>query len=589
MNSIRKIFALAVATVLMVACEGDLGQGGNTDRRMVKASFSLPVEGTRTAIGEDGTTTEWMPGDRIAVWAERGDGELSLAGTTFAMHHYTDSYSEAVFEANIPAMAEADYTYSMCYPLPHSISGTTASYTIPATQSGEYDGELDVMIATPVQGGALTSTHQTLKSSMHHLMHAVRIDIPTGRNIFGYRFTRLEIEFPTAVVGDISFDVTQPDAEPMYNPTSNTIVVENEGGFDEGDTIWVFVLPGTVDGDVSYKVKGSRRRSVSNTYALTREMLPGHVTPIRMATPELDKYTVFYFSVGSNLLGEDFNTFTITDHNGTQLGDVFTRNEENVYALELFGETDLSGHQNVDLTLTFDTDHAIVPVKVNTGTLVEYCEHTMTPAAIPYLFEEDFSDVPSFSDGHDNPENGFSGDSKDYNSWFSAYTTALPGWSGGRYGCEAGTSLRVCARYETALGATGTYRGRFDTSVLSLLKSNANASINVMFNYSAASNTYLTVAGSTTMSVGWTSNTSAVSGDTDIENTTTINGYVISDQSGSYTNVPSYAETVLTGCNATSRLTWQADTNADPGLTSIGNGNFWLYVDNIKVQIVPNN
>lgn len=583
--SLSKLLLMAVA-VVAVACSSEVDSDSPNFKELIeKVSIAVPTAAdSRTTIDPDGMTTRWASGDKLAVWAKNEAGDYVLSGTQFMMHHYSEEFDYAFFDANIPAMAEGEYTYYLSYPMPKSVNGTEVTYSVAQTQSGVYDGKYDIMLAeVPAVAEALSSTATTLNTVMRHQMHAVKITIPEGRNIFGYDVTRLEITFPNPVVGDIIFDVANPDAEPIYTNTSNTIILENSNGFAEGSDIWAFVLPGTVDGDVSYKVRGEGRQSVDKSYVLSKTMVKGHITPIRMATPEVYKYTVFYFSIAENLLGEDFNTFTVTDHNGAQLAS-FTRNDENLYAMEFFGDIDLSGHQNVDLTLTFDSDHAIIPVKVNTGVINEYCEHTMPAVTIPYLFEEDFSRAASFGDGHDNPGTGFNGDSKDYGSLFSDYTTGWDGWSGARFAVQAGLAIRTCARFETGLGVTKTYNGRFDTAPMARLKENANAPLSVSFTYSSGlvTGTITGVSGNVLMSVGWTSTSGVIKGETDLQNVG-LSGHLISDLAGAFDSVPTAMTVSLTGCNNTSRLSFGVDHNAKGQFA--GNANFHLYIDNIKVQI----
>lgn len=587
MRFLRTVLSVVVAAVAVVACGDDMEGGATSAVRpddMVEVGFSVPMAVSRTAIADDGTTAYWVPGDKVALWAENSAGEYVVDGAPFSMRHYSAEYERALFTAIIPAMAEDTYRYAMCSPLPDAVNGTQVTYTVSAEQTGLYDGEHDIMLATPTQTGALTAKGTDFNVVMRHKMHAVRIDIPEGRNLFGYRFTSLEITFPAPVVGDVTYDVTDPNAEPIYTNLSNVITVNNPEGFDAGDTIWVFVLPGTVDGNITYRVRNTDRRSEVASYYLARNMRSGHVTPIRMATPAMERYTAFHFSIGENYLGEDFNSFTIFDHNNTALG-TFQRNDANDYVLEYKGEIDLSAYQNKDFTLTFDSTHAIVSATLNVGTLTPYTEHIMPSVDVPYLFEESFSDVSAFSDGHDDPANGFNGDSKNYSSWFSDHTShsRMSGWSGGRYGCSSG-SLRMCCRSETALSSIKNYRGRVDTPPMSKLKSGVTATLRVQFTYSAATRSYLLGSGNTLLNFGWTNSTGVIGPATNISNVV-INKQVVGDATGSYTNVATPADVTFSGASNATRLSWMSDTDAPAALA--GNANFWLYIDNIKVQVLP--
>lgn len=583
MKIITKLASLATLALALAACVEEVDNTPAKPSMVEEVGFSLPADATRTTIDPDGVTTRWMPGDKVAVWAMNAEGGYALEGAPFMLRYYSDEFDHGYFTANIAAMAEGDYTYMMSYPAPKSVSGTQATYTVPTTQSGVYDGKYDIMIAEPTVAEALNAQHKVeLNTIMRHQMHAVKITIPEGRNIFGFNVTRLEITFPNDVVGDVIIDVTNPDAEPIYTNTSNTIILENSDGFAEGSDIWAFVLPGTVDGDVSYKVRGEGRQSVYNSYALSKTMEKGRVTPIRMATPELYRYTSFLLSEGANYLGEDFNSFQVYDFNGSLLAE-FTRNAENAYEFGFEGEIDYSQWENTDLRIVFDSNNAIVENSVKLGTITPYIQNRVEPMVVPYLFEENFDGISAFGDGHDDPANGFNGDSKNYSSLFSSVTSdaRMDGWAGGRYRCESG-SIRVCCRSETGLGAINNYRGRFDTSTMSKLKSTANVNLRVTFTYSAALRTYLMSTGSTMMHFGTTTTSGAISPSTDISNVA-ISDFVISDTAGSFTSIYNQAEATCSGCTNATRLSWIADTNAEGAVA--GNANFWLYVDNIKVQI----
>ncbi len=585
MRLFKSMLSMAAAAMTIVGCGHDVEsapmQSPTTDGK-VEVGFMLPTESSRTTIDPDGRTTRWVAGDMVMLWAENSAGNYSIEAEPFTLLRFSQQFDKAFFTAMISPMEEDNYRYIMCSPLPDAVNGTMVTYNVSSQQSGEYDGIHDIMVATPTEAGALTKVGTEFDVQMHHQLHAVRIDIPEGRNIFGYRFTTLEITFPAPVVGDITFDVSNPEAMPQYTNLSNVITVTNPKGFDAGDTIWVFVLPGTVDGNVSYRVNTDERRSELASYPFSRNMQGGHVTPIRMATPPLERYTSFHFSVGVNNLGEDFNSLTIKDHNGTSLG-TFQRNAENEYVLEYYGEIDLAPYQNKIFTIEFNSTHAIVTNTIAMGQLTPYTTHVMQPVNVPYLFEEDFSDISQFGDGHDNPAVGGSGDSYNYSSWFSDYSShaRMAGWSGGRYGCSSG-SIRMCCRSETGLWVIKNYRGRIDTAPLTKIKSGVTTKLRVQFDYSVANVVGALGSGSTLLNFGWTNTAGVISPTTNITNKI-IDNVEIVDASGSFTNVSTHADITFSGASNATRLSWMSDTNAPA--TIAGNGNFWLYVDNIKVQI----
>lgn len=582
MKIVTKIISIAALAMGVAACslevEPAVGVTVTTE-----ASFAITEDATRTAIGDDGMTTHWVAGDKLAVWAKRGNGTYAFENVEFSLRHFSSSYDKAYFTANVVAMAEGDYTYMLAYPQPKAVDGTRATYTLSATQSGNYDGIYDIMVAEPTVEGSLTEGNAVvLTTTMRHQMHAMKITVPEGRNLFGQRFYRLEITFPCDVVGDITVDVNNPDAAPVYTNTSNRVVVERAEGFDEGEDIWVFLLPGTVSGDVSYYVRGESRRSEEVAYTLNRTLKAGHVTPLNMAIPELySLYTAVHFSVDQNYLGEDFNYLDVYDQNRNHLGR-FERNTENKYTVACEGEFDVDQYDNTTWSLVFDTENTIVETTVNMGNLTDYSEHVRW-VNIPYLFSENFAHIPSFSDGHDNSATGWKSDTYDSSNMLDSYTSLLSGWSGGRIGGSAGQSVRICCRHEAGLGAVSYYKGRVDTAPLSCIKSGKSVRVRVWFDYGANRAEYGTGNGNPTLTFG-TTTSSGVIAPSDAISKVVMSETEVSDLSGSFTNTPHSQMLTVEGCTNATRLSWQVDTTR--GSSFAGNGNYWIYLDNIKAQII---
>ena len=479
----KKLALLTVAALGFVACADEANN--NPVKPSVDAeevSFAMPLDATRTAIEDDGATTRWAEGDKLAVWAMDAEGGYAFENAQFTLRYFSPEYDKAYFTSNIAPMAEGDYTYYVSYPKPVSTNGTTATYTLSAAQSGKYDGIHDIMIAEPVVNEALTVGRRVeFNTIMRHQMHALKITIPEKASNFADRVYSLEITFPNAVVGDVTLDVTNPNAEPVYSNTSNTITVKSDDGFAVGSDIWVFVLPGTVSGDVSYKLKGLAQRSEVATYPLEREFERGHVTPIRMAMPPYEKYTALHFSIGANYLGEDFNTFTLYDNNGNEVG-VFNRNAENRYTVEYNGEFDAANFSNTNWTLVFDSDNAIVENSVNLGTIKPYFEQSITPVDVPYLMFEDFEDV---SEQESYGNNSYSSSEREQPG--VALSGSLSGWNAARFWIKPGAA-RINSRYQSVkiiMSFASYHYGRLDTPPIGNgtrgLKAGANVNVKVAF------------------------------------------------------------------------------------------------------------
>ena len=489
MKNLLKVASFALLALIVVACADK--EASTPTASIVpdtEVGFSLPMDATRTSIDPaDGRTTRWVEGDKLAVWAKSGDGSYAFENAIFTLRYFSTEWDKAYFTSGIAAMGEGDYTYLLSYPQPKAVEGTLATYSVAAVQSGKYDGVHDIMIAEPVVAGALTAESKVeLNTVMRHQMHALKIVVPEKSSNFSDRVYSLEVIFPNPVVGDIIVDVANPNAEPTYANTSNTIVVNSNEGFAVGSDIWVFVLPGTVSGDVSYKVKGLEQRSEVATYQLERTFAAGHITPIRMAMPPFEKYTVLNFSIGANYLGEDFNYFTLYDHNGVNRG-TFNRNSENRYTVEFFGEFDAAAYNNTNWTLVFDSENAVVENKVNLGTLKPYFQQNIAPVDVPYLLFENF-DSATEKESYGN--NSYSSSEREQPGVSLDGAMPTNGWNAARFWLKPG-AIRINSRYQSVkifMAFASNHHGRVDTPPLGNgtrgLK--AGKSVNVKLHFDAA-------------------------------------------------------------------------------------------------------
>ena len=482
MNIFSKIASLVGCVSVLVACSTPLEDVSSTQSELTEVGFELADDATRTTIDPDGKTTRWAVGDKLAVWAVNSEGGYTFEKATFTLRYFSGEFQKAYFTSNIASMNEGEYTYYLSYPEPKSVDGTKATFSIPAAQSGKYEGRYDIMVAEPVAAEALTTGKKVeFNTIMRHQMHALKITIPERDSNFANKVKSLEITFPNDVVGDVALDVTDPNGELTYSNMSNVITVHSDEGFMVGSDIWVFVLPGTVSGDVSYKITGFEQSSEVATYPFERTFERGHVTPVRMAMPPFEKYTVFNFSIGENYLGEDFDFFTLYDNNGTNMG-TYYRNAENRYAWEHYGEFDVTPYNNSNWTLVFDSKNAVVENQVNMGTLKPYFKQDIAPVDVPYLLFQDFENVSESKKDGDNEY-----DASDRNQPGVALTGALDGWNAARYWLKPG-AMRINSRYQSVkvfMSFASYHYGRMDTPPLGNdsrgLKPGASVNIKVYF------------------------------------------------------------------------------------------------------------
>lgn len=625
-NFIWSILALAC-----VACEVDgplvTEQPAPHYQAVLRASQQAA---TRTSLGEgDGTAgseqeIRWEVGDRLSVWAKKsGASAYTFEAATFQLATFNEVYSTADFMATIPAMTQGTYTYHAVYPVPESRTGTQVSYTLPATQSGQYDPALDVMAGT-VTGNALASregsevaipNHEP-ELSFSHLFHLVRIRIPEGKNLLGLPIKRLDITFPQEVVGTATFDVTNPQSVTWSN-LSNKITVEipENQMFDAGKGyVWLHVRSTVLDGQISF-VAYNEVGVISGEIAATvqKTMDAQRITPIALTIPEspLAPFTYVDFREIANNLGEDWQTMTVSGYNflvpfspTTVSSKQFTPNSTKSYKVAICADpATLAGKA---MQVRYESEHCLFDHAVTLNSTLSTTEYNRVDIAVPYLLEEDFSGaVASNSNDTYSAKSDNNTDTKGV-----ALSGSLSGWNASRYQVFANKYTRIGVRYQKVAteATTGRYSGRLDTPPLTKLKPGANASIRVVFDmgcyipnkayymdwfqtkyWDPSNSTVVTCQAGTHTNA---SNPIAGQNQNDVagEFTSAYTSGAMSDETGDTGTFTENAfphrgvSFVATGAGNTTRVCWWALTSVDPSYT-ICNSHYYIYLDNIKIQI----
>lgn len=262
----------------------------------------------------------------------------------------------------------------------------------------------------------------------------------------------------------------------------------------------------------------------------------------------------------------------------------FERNTSNTYTIDYLGEFNADVYDNTSWRIVFDSDHAIVNTEISLGDMTSYTEHTCW-LDVPYLFSENFSSITTYERDSKTGAQGTAVTGYD----LSAATYGLrSGWTGARTGGSAGQSIRVGSRVDRVVGYTHTF-GRLDSPTMSTIKPGTAVKVNVSFNYSGGRD------GDSGYSpravVGYTTTSGAINGTTgsfsqDADNWNNIDEPTLIPSistSGSFSSVGQSMSYTITSCTSSHRLSWQIRGAGAGGLVS--NGNQWLYVDNIKVQI----
>ena len=589
---------------------------------------------TRTEMLPNGLSAVWTPGDELAVWAKNSAGDFILSDHVFKTYGI-DGRSGYFTSALSQAMPDDTYTYYCTYPVPESSDGTNVTFNIPALQDGKVTGGADIMIATPIQHGELTPVpeledHSAMSMIMNRMMHQFRFFVPSDNTVLGNeQISKIVLSFPRNVVGTASFDVSDPSASGVLSDGSSQITLKLTSPLTTSTAssvnyACVAINPCAFEAGEMLQIKAytsTRIAYVDPIDLCARNFQAGHSTPVKLKVRSVTDYPYqLSFKVVANNLGEkprvitltapsscvwegyDSNVLTYDPGREIEIGETITVRFENEATFRAFSGQNIS--------IVYDSDSALTSQTVKIANLSS-TDSVMTSLTVPYLFFEDFSGIPSFSDGHDDPKVGTASDTYKGISELSSYS--LSDWYGTRIGGQSGTSLRICCRYEHVLLAGAYYKGRAYTPFLSNIKDGKDVNITVSFRYGSNRSERDPLLGSrpqknAIMYFGINTQETVTNPDQSegdiIDNITgmiagsgfssaaptSLNPLLISNEKmstsgGSYTSFEGTKNVTVSNVDNGMRLAWIVTTD---NTSSNTNGNYWLYIDDIKVQIKQN-
>ncbi len=552
---------------------------------------------TRTVYDDDTKSFAWQNEDKVYVWAKSASGSYALENTAFSLLARPSDESSAYFTATLASpMEEGTYSYYVAYPAPSAVSGTTATFTVPAVQDGTAPGANDILLSQPVQGNALQALEEgvepvskdVMSVKMKHLLHYLRFYIPEGCNTLGEPVSSIEFTMPQAIAGQLNVDVTDASAAALSDGVSTMTLKLAEALTDGSSTAAVvgIVPPSAAYSDadnMTVKLVSENKWATVSPSLNGRTFSAGHITPVPLRPGVArDKFSL-KFTLDSNNLGEDPQKITLKLADGSAWPDgtldslLWEGSNGGVisvgdaFCFKTADETAFRALSSKVVNVSYESESAIVSAAVTVGDLSSVSEGTCS-LNCPYLFYEDFSTVESFSS---NEAWGMSSaGSKD------AYTF-LDGWSAARAGAQAGKAIWLAARRETNLAH---YPARADSPFLSGLKEGKTVNLDIQFNYSMSRQESDSGAKSSQkVYLGYiTTRSSLKSGD---DTGTYPNSFELNETTGSYNNINHLSQTTLSNVKAPLRLSWRTVTQNAQRWHTASNSTCYLYIDNIKVQI----
>ena len=646
---VAKKYILHILTALMlISCIREDVNDVNIENHTGPVTVGFVAGGaqkTRTTIDDNGISTSWSPEDKVALWALNEETQsFSLNNQMFKMY-FRHPESRGYFTSTLnAAMADGSYTYYATYPTPTSVNGTTATFNLPDVQDGQMGGGVAIMVAEPQTGkaalSALTNTNASdeifdngLHLNMHHKMHALRMFIPhiPTKEYYGFgneKVVRIDLALPWNIAGTISTDISDEEAAPVLtgngsrymslllkNPIGATTANGNTYAYDYayasiipapiGDTN---IYNGELVAEVFTSTKAAKTTISLANLSSTHTFAAGHITPVVLnCSKVVDRHAIRLTWMGNNL-GEDINTIYFYDATGAEvyrINDVASFVSTGIHDVDYtFVENKseiLSSLAGQTLTVKYESDNAIVSNTITMPTtLATEVKCHEVGITVPYLFFEDFTSIhTNFEFDDKRVASLMSADGHLLNNYMS-----VSGWNGAHIKGVAGQSVRVNVRHQSTLGVTRS-NGRLDTPAISTLKSGAKVKLKVTFDMGAyvdsgydSGNDVFLVAGTHT-----SSESSALDGVTDTkafssvdDDATRVVGVFnnVALKTGNIPNnftndsfnseFPTYSFTV-DGCGATTRLCWVPCCSQGTFLTP-NNAHYYLYFDNIKVQIV---
>ena len=620
----------ALLSLLISSCSVELREQDNAQAGPVEVGLFAGGVQTRTEMLQNGLSAIWSDDDKIAIWAVGSGGGYTLSNQVFEAYGLDGKrgYFTSVLSSPMP---DGIYTYYCSYPTPVSVKGNILEFILPSVQDGKASGGADIMVATPVSHNALTALpevedHSSMSLEMNRMMHQFRFWVPAeDTKLNGAAIERMELIFPIPVAGNVQLDVSDPTYAPVLESgnTGITLDLKEPLSSSRQNYACAALVPVTFAQGQYLEIKAYTSDKIVEIDPVdlrAKTCLAGHSTPVMLIVKSVKDYPYqLTFKVAANYLGEDVGSIRLEAPSGCvwpgQNSNVLTYSPEykisagEEFVLRFEDQAQYMAFSGKTISVTYDSENAVTRETLVMPDLSANDKVNIS-LTVPYLFYEDFSAIPSFDDGHDNPKVGTSSDTYKGITELSSKSSALSGWYGTRIGGQSGTSIRICCRYEHVLLAGAYYKGRVYTPFLSNIKDGKDVKLSVSFRYGSDRNERDPLLGSPpdkspVMYFGvntqdYVTNpdenegdiidqiTGLIGGSGYASNVPTslspmvIKGEYLPKTGGSYTSFAGTKTVTIDNVDNGMRLAWIVSTDNSSSNT---NANYWLYLDDIKVSI----
>ena len=582
-------YTLPALLMLAVSCGKESPQPGKTADDL---SVFFCVGGTsKASLDDNGISVNWDKSDQIGLWARNSGGEYTLDGQKFKMYGFSEG--KAVFTSTLQsAMAAGEYDYFACYPYPASLNGTQAVFNLASTQDGVAGGGADIMVSETSHYGPLTKDYDErtgLSLRMKHLVHVLNFYLTEeSGGLNGESVEKIELTFPSQVAGKVSVSLDNPSQATLSSGVS-TITLEPSTPLAISSSVRTFasaaIFPSTFSSEDLLQVKMYSRNWTAYAEPVSldgREFKAGHCTAVALRPGEIKPFCNINIKVAANNLGENPTKITLAAPSGCKWGDggsntKIIQNNSGIavgsqFVVSYENAADFRSLSAKSVTVTYESASAVCSRTITMPNLssVNIANVNLT---VPYLFEENFASVPSFS-SDDTYTSTFSTGSKDAYSF-------LNGWTAARAGASKGKCIRIAGRRESGLFIDSHYPARADSAPIAKLKTKANLELIFDWGVNAEGRDYY----GHNIYIGYTTATTAYksSDETGVfESGNTIN---VKANETDWTTNHKNASFILSNVPAgtTNRICWRCDPVGSSDFAS--NTTCWFYIDNVKVKI----